>query len=111
MIRRRWSGISALLLLTTAPLAAVVDMDDYEKQRVESSAIVKQWCQKKSAEYFKERKITPYNWSASWWDEENSILVEGEWRVESRKALVSCRAERGTLLKHAVMTVEFETPR
>lgn len=107
MYRPLWLGISLSLFVAVSQVAAT-DVDDDEKQHVDSSAVVKVWCKKKSAYYFKERNITPYNWTASWWDEGRSIVVQGEWRVEDTTALVSCRAERGNALKHAVMTIELE---
>ncbi len=105
--RSLWLAIGLSLCVVTTQVVAT-DVDDDEKQHVDSSAVVKVWCKKKSAYYFKERNITPYNWTASWWDEGRSIVVQGEWRVEDTTAQVSCRAERGSTLKHAVMTIELE---
>ncbi len=102
-------GGCCLALFIALLFSTGADAQGKERQIVRSSVAVKEWCEKKSHDHFRNKKITPYNWSASWWDEENAIVVKGEWRVEQTKVQVSCRAERGQSLKHAVMTLEYET--
>lgn len=109
LAQRLMSGSCSLALLIALLFSTAAGAEGKERQIVRSSAAVKEWCEKKSHDYFRDKKITPYNWSASWWDEENTIVVKGEWRVEQGKVRVSCRAERGQTLKHAVMTLEYET--
>ncbi|MDZ4261831.1 MAG: hypothetical protein U1B30_05805 [Pseudomonadota bacterium] len=109
LAQRLMSGSCSLALLMALLFSAAAGAEGRERRVVDNSDVVKQWCEKKSHDHFMAKKITPYNWSASWWDEENAIVVKGEWRVEQGKVRVSCRAERGQTLKHAVMTLEYET--
>ncbi len=78
-----------------------------DKAVVNSSAAIKGWCKKRSFGYFRDKELTPYNWTASWWDEGSFIVVKGEWRVERERVQVTCRAERGQTLRQAVMEVEY----
>ena len=107
MIRKPLPTICISLTLVVLFFTASV-AEAKNRKVVNSSETVRDWCEKKSYKYFRKKKLTPYNWTASWWDEGNSIVVKGEWYVEQKTAVVTCSAERGRGLTGAVMEVKYE---
>lgn len=102
MMRGGWLMLP-LLLLPGAPLAG-----EKSPGRAADSQAVREWCERQSKAKLRRQEMTPYNWSASWWDEVNRIVVEGEWRVNDGRARVRCEAERGRSLKQAEIEISYE---
>lgn len=105
MAARTLPGLGLSITLAFVLFTVATTADASGKTVVNGAAAVKEWCEKKSFKHFRKKKLIPYNWTASWWDEGNTIVVKGEWRVEQGRALVTCSAIRGEGLSGAVMEV------
>jgi hypothetical protein len=82
--------------------ACAYEEDD---EPIENASALRDWCKEESAAYFVAQGETPYNWSASWHDEGNRLLVEGDWLVGHAHVTVSCRVMRGARKKDAVYEI------
>ena len=54
---------------------------------------------------FCSRGKTPYNWSATYWDDANNLYVKGSWRVDNTEVQVQCRISRGTESRFGEMSI------
>lgn len=90
-----------LALLFTASSA----LAHQEDRPITSEVELRDWCEMQSHAHFIAQGITPYNWSASFWSEVNTLKVKGEWRVESRNAVVECAIQRGAPAHYAIMAI------
>jgi hypothetical protein len=52
---------------------------------------------------------TPFNWTASHWDQAGTLFVKGSWRVNDKEVIVECRAGQGARRSYAVMTMHDAT--
>lgn len=102
-MKRVWM-VALLALFMAGPVCASSKVTG----KVKDSSAVREWCESRSKRHFKKEHITPYNWTASWWDEVNVIVVEGQWQLESGRALVRCEAERGRPLREARISITVE---
>jgi hypothetical protein len=104
--RRRSPGfvdIAVCLALLLTVFAACAHDEDEEP--IENASTLRAWCKEESAAYFAAQGETPYNWSASWHEEGNLLIVEGEWLVGHTPAAVSCRVMKGARRKDAVYEI------
>lgn len=76
-----------------------------EEIQFNTSADLKSWCKNESAEYFLAKDKTPFNWSASEWNEGNIINVKGSWKVGVVEFVVKCRVRKGLQEKQAVISI------
>ncbi|MDH5444823.1 MAG: hypothetical protein OEY52_04650 [Gammaproteobacteria bacterium] len=67
---------------------------------------LRDWCEMASKTYFTTSQSTPYNWTATYWTEQNMLHVKGEWRVDRRKVTVECQVSKGSRSRYARMKVE-----
>lgn len=93
----------AYLTLILAALGA--DAHEEEDEPIESASGLREWCKAESEAYFVAEGVTPYNWSASWHEEGNTLIVDGEWRVGSDQVAVTCRVMKGARKKNAVYEI------
>jgi hypothetical protein len=91
-----------LALMLMAFGACAYEEDD---EPIESASTLRDWCKEESAAYFVAQGEAPYNWSASWHDEGNVLIAEGEWLVGHAHVTVSCRVMRGARKKDAVYEI------
>lgn len=87
-------------------VAFQVDALDDEEVPINDAAELRDWCREESEAEFVAKNITPYNWSASWWQEGNMLLVEGYWRVGGDEVIVTCRVAKGARRKYAVYDIK-----
>ncbi|MEW5754785.1 MAG: hypothetical protein AB1810_00630 [Pseudomonadota bacterium] len=91
-----------ILLLTLLPLVAHA----HEKNAaIHTSSEAVTWCKERSEKQLRKQKKTPYNWSASWWTEVNTLRVEGEWSVDNRPIRVTCQIETGAARSSMTMAI------
>ena len=72
---------------------------------ITTSAELRHWCKEKSQSYFRKKNITPYNGRANGWQQENTLYVTGEWRVNSKRVTVDCQLNKGSKGKRATFKV------
>jgi len=72
---------------------------------MQSSTELLEWCEAKTRSHYAGKGITPYNWSASWWEEGNVLFVRGSCRIESEYVTVECHVMRGATKQHAKFKV------
>lgn len=59
------------------------------------------WCKNKSAQRFIEANQSPYNWTASQWQEGNYLNIKGNWKVKDSTQVIHCRIRKGVAEKYA----------
>lgn len=97
-------AISLGFLLIGMQVGAVEEMDE----PINDAAELRDWCKAESEAEFVAKDVTPYNWSASRWQDGNILLVKGYWRIESDDVMVECRIVKGARRKYAVYEVAVE---
>lgn len=90
------------LVLLLCPLAVQADDEDIP---INAGSELRDWCKAETQANFVGMNVTPYNWSASWWDEGNMLIVKGSWLVRDKAVAVECRVARGALRKYAVYEI------
>lgn len=86
--------------------ALVAYAHEEEDEPIENASELRTWCKEESEAYFVAEGVTPYNWSASWREEGNTLIVEGEWRVGREQIPVTCRVMKGARKKSAVYEIK-----
>lgn len=92
--------IATLFLLYSAVAHA-----HQEDVPISTAPELRDWCKAESEAHFVGHGVTPYNWSASYWDDGRVLKVEGKWRVEKRWVTVECRIAKGAQRRYAVMEI------
>ena len=90
------------LVLALAASSALSHPDD---RAINSGSELRDWCKAESQATFICKGQTPCNWSASYWDEGNVLMVKGSWRVNDSDVTVECRVARGAEARFATMIV------
>jgi hypothetical protein len=90
-----------LALVLGAPLA-LAHPDD---RPINSGSELRDWCKTESQATLIGKGQTPFNWSASYWDEGNVLMVKGSWRINESEVIVECRVARGAEARFATMSV------
>jgi hypothetical protein len=92
----------ALILVLTASSA----LAHHEDAPINSGTELRDWCKVASEAAIIGKGVTPYNWTASYWDQGNMLMVKGKWRVNSADVTVECSIARGAEARFAVMSVQ-----
>jgi hypothetical protein len=93
------------LLGLALTLAASSALSHPEGRPINSGSELRDWCKAESQASFIGKGQTPFNWSASYWDEGNVLMVKGSWRINESQVIVECRVARGAEARYATMTV------
>lgn len=91
------------IVLSLVAFAAAAHQEDVP---ITTAGELRAWCEMESHALFIGQGITPYNWSASYWDEGNVLFVEGSWRVGNKEAVIECRIARGAQTRYAAMSID-----
>lgn len=73
--------------------------------RLNSGSELRDWCEHRSARYFKANKLQAYNWTASTINKNNYFETTGEWRVKHKTVKVMCRAKQGATRRQATFYI------
>lgn len=103
---RRLSLFVASLAFASSAMAV-----DAGKMPILNASELRDWCRVETEAYFIGQGVTPYNWTASWWDEVDLLQVQGEWRVGSGSVSVRCRVARGARAEYVVYEISGEETR
>ena len=68
-----------------------------------------QWCKAETEDHYVAKGVTPYNWTASWREQGNTLLVKGNVRVESNEVSIECRITKGAKKQHMVYEIRSES--
>ncbi|MBK9132060.1 MAG: hypothetical protein IPM20_10570 [Gammaproteobacteria bacterium] len=90
------------LVLLICSIAVQADDEDVP---INSGSELRDWCKAETEAHFVGTGETPYNWSASWWEEGATLIVKGSWRVRSAEVVVECRVPRHAMRKYAVYQI------
>ena len=96
----RWAGIFFPLLASTAVAG---HQDD---RVINSGSELRDWCKDASEATLIGRGLTPSNWTASYWDQVNTLMVKGQWRVEGSNFTVECSIARGAQSRFASVSIQ-----
>jgi hypothetical protein len=86
-------------------LAAPLALSHPEDRPINSGSELRDWCKAESQATFIGKGQTPFNWSASYWDEGNVLMVKGSSRINESEVIVECRVARGAEARFASMSV------
>ena len=86
----------ALLTLSVPQLAAAKSQ---KEAHIESASQFQRWCKHLSYRHFRQKKQTPYNWSASTIRQLNDYQTSGSWRVNNVERKVFCQIRKGKKAK------------
>jgi hypothetical protein len=95
------SSVALILVLTASPAMA-----HHEETPINSGSELRDWCKEESEAAIIGKGMTPYNWTASYWDQGNMLMVKGKWRVNGSDVTVECRIARGAQARFGVMSLQ-----
>ena len=64
------------------------------------------WCKAEAEARYVAKAITPYQWTASYRDDGNMLLVDGKLRVHDDDVAVHCRIARGARERYASVQID-----
>ena len=93
------------VILTFILLSMPMDNIDDQDKPITSSRELVEWCQAESHQYFIAHEKTPYNWTASWWDDATTFYVKGSWLVDKDYLTIECYVAKNAKQKYAIMKI------
>jgi len=93
----------ALVLLLTAQASLANQHDDTP---INSGSDLRDWCKEESEAALIGKGLTPFNWTASYWDQGTMFMVKGQWRIEGSNMSVQCSVARGAKARFASMSIQ-----
>jgi hypothetical protein len=93
----------AILLSLLAATAVAGPQDD---RVINSASELRDWCKDASEATLVGRGLRPFNWTASYWDQVNTLMVKGQWRVEGSNLTVECSIARGAQARFASVSIQ-----
>ncbi len=91
----------ALGLFATSAIAG-----RHEDVIIHSATELRDWCKEESEATLIGRGLTPFNWTASYWDQVDTLRVKGQWRTDSVNMVVECSVARGAEARFATVTIQ-----
>jgi hypothetical protein len=95
---------SVAVFLSLIAFTAVAGHQD--DQVINSASELRDWCKEASEATLIGRGLTPFNWTASYWDQVNTLMVKGQWRVEGASLTVQCSIARGAQARFASVSIQ-----
>jgi hypothetical protein len=78
----------------------------HEERPINSGSELRDWCKEESEATFIGKGLTPFNWSASYSDQGNVLMVKGQWRINGAEVSVECWVARGAEARFATMSIQ-----
>ncbi len=91
---------AALLLLASSAMAR------HDDTPINSASELRDWCKEESEAALIGRGLSPANWTARYWDQVNTLMVKGQWRVDGADYTVECSVARGAQSRYASMSIQ-----
>lgn len=100
------------MLLSVSAGARDHDSDHQHDRNItiDTSSRLLEWCKAESEAHFIGTGVTPYNWSANWWEKGNVLRVKGSWLVGREHVEVNCHIAKGARKKYAVFEIAAGKP-
>jgi hypothetical protein len=78
----------------------------HDEMIINSGTELRDWCKEESEATLIGRGLTPFNWTASYWDQVNTLMVKGQWRTNSANITVECSVARGAQARFASLSIQ-----
>ena len=91
----------ALTLLLMASPAMAGPRDEV----INNGSELRDWCKEESEATLVGRGLAPFNWTASYWDQANTLMVKGQWRTDGVNYVVECSVARGSQARFASLSI------
>jgi TolB-like protein len=92
-------------VLLALALAAPAFAHDETQQFITTGTELQEWCRVESEAEFVARNQKAYNWTARHLERGNTLVVEGNWRVDGARQDVTCQVARGAQREHATLRI------
>ena len=90
------------ILVLTAALSAF----GHEHRVISQASDLVPWCNAEAEARYVAKNITPYNWTASYHDDNNILYVEGKLRVHGHDVTVRCRIATGAREEYGTIEID-----
>lgn len=97
---------SAVLALAVGLMASSAIAGHHDDLVINSATELRDWCKEESEAALIGRGLTPFNWTASYWDQVNTLMVKGQWRTDSGNLVVECSVARGAQARSASLSIQ-----
>jgi hypothetical protein len=98
--------MNRIVVLTLGLFAASAMAGHHDEMIINSATELRDWCKEESEATLIGRGLTPFNWTASYWDQVNTLMVKGQWRTSSATVIVECSVARGAQARFASLSIE-----
>ena len=78
------------------------------ESRIKTAADLQHWCKSESYRHFRQKKLTPYNWTVITIRKLNDFHAKGSWTVNNQHFDISCRIRKGKKAKYAEIEISHE---
>lgn len=89
-----------LVLVTTSPAFG------HEHRVISQANDLVPWCKAEAEARYVAKNISPYNWTASYHDENNILYVDGKLRVHDDDVTVRCRIATGAREEYGTIEID-----
>ena len=98
----RVAALTLGLLVSSSAMAG-----HHDEAVINSGSELRDWCKEESEATLIGRGLTPFNWTASYWDNVNTLMVKGEWRTSgTNSVVVECSVARGAQARFATLSIQ-----
>jgi hypothetical protein len=94
-------AVLALGLIASSAMAG-----HHDEAVINSGTELRDWCKEASEAMLIGRGLTPFNWTASYWDQVNTLMVKGQWRTNSAIFVADCSVTRGAQARFASLSIQ-----
>ncbi len=98
--------MNRLAVIILSIFASTVIAGQQDDRVINSGSELRDWCKEASEATLIGRGLTPFNWTASYWDQVNTLMVKGQWRVEGSNLTVECSIARGAQARFASVSIQ-----
>ncbi len=93
------------VVLLTIHSPQLVAAKSQKEVYIETASQFQRWCKNLSYHYFRQKKQTPYNWSASTIRQLNDYQTSGNWKVDNIEKKVFCQIRKGKKAKRTKLEI------
>lgn len=85
-----------------------VNAKSQKEEFIETAFQFQRWCKTLSYRLFRQKKLNPYNWSASTIRQLNDYQTKGSWKVNKQEIHVYCQIRKGKKAKYTKIDILTE---
>lgn len=97
----RIAALSIALALMSSPAMA----GHHDDMVTNSATELRDWCKEESEATLIGRGLSPFNWTASYWEQANTLMVKGQWRTTEANLTVECSVARVAQARFASVSI------